>query len=92
MKNEEIISNQAIPIELNVIKYLNNENTKISNTIYKIKGVVVYTSFAENFGHYISYIYEEGKWYEYNDSKVTLQFEFPSTMSKNAFLIFYERI
>ena len=36
---------------------------------YKLTGVIVHSGVAES-GHYYSYIRKNGKWYEFNDTKV----------------------
>lgn len=71
------------PLELNLSKWVKlpegeglsliDEPTKY---IYKLKGVLVHSGTAE-FGHYYSFILVDGKWIEFNDTKVA-EFD-PST-------------
>lgn len=39
---------------------------------YQLTGVIVHTGVADS-GHYVSYVWREGKWFEFNDSNVTVK-------------------
>lgn len=73
--------------------YNDNNNVKEKNAKYKIKGVVIYTYNKENdSGHFISYIYEDNVWYEYNDSSVSAFVSVPPLVNSNCYLLFYEKL
>ena len=74
---------------------------------YKLVGVLVHTGTAES-GHYYSFIRDQDKWFEYNDSTVT-EFNVSNlkaecfggednkgfefdNKNRNAYLLFYERV
>ena len=64
------------PLELNLSKWAKKAgddhlegSIESENSLYKLKGVLVHSGTSE-FGHYYSYILVNGKWIEFNDTKV----------------------
>lgn len=79
---EDLTARCSIPLEL-----------KILDKRYVIKGVVVYIQYKDGRKpHYISYIYKNGMWYEYNDSIVTVYQSMPRKVNSHCMLLFYEKI
>ncbi|EAL47296.1 ubiquitin carboxyl-terminal hydrolase domain containing protein [Entamoeba histolytica HM-1:IMSS-B] len=56
-----------VPLTLDLSKYMKNKNL---NGEYHLNGVVIHTGNA-GYGHYFSYILNDGKWIEFNDSRVS---------------------
>lgn len=65
--------------EINLVLYKN----------YKIKGIIVLIG-NEGASHNVSYVYENEKWYEYNDEFVKIHKSIPSIVNIKAKLIIYE--
>jgi hypothetical protein len=58
------------PYELDMTKYIMQNNKDHNNSIYTLKSIVVHMGTCEN-GHYYSFIKNENeKWYEFNDTQI----------------------
>ena len=58
------------PYELDMTKYVIQNNKDKKNNIYTLKSIVVHMGTCEN-GHYYSFIKNENeKWYEFNDTQI----------------------
>jgi ubiquitin carboxyl-terminal hydrolase 34 len=58
------------PFEINMSNWTEQVPQENSvSSLYKLVGVIVHSGMAES-GHYFSYIFNNGKWYEFNDTKV----------------------
>ena len=58
------------PYELDMSKYIMDNNKDQKNNIYILKSIVVHMGTCEN-GHYYSFIRDENeKWYEFNDTQI----------------------
>ena len=91
------------PIELDMNKYtgeyLNNNNAKDVNNLYKLKSIVIHQGHCEG-GHYYAFIRDDNtkEWHQFNDTNVT-DFDvkdipkeaFGGNINKNAYLLFYEK-
>lgn len=79
------------PLELNMKKWVKlPEDESLSlidepaNFTYKLKGVLVHSGTSE-FGHYYSFIFSNGKWIEFNDTKVSEFSPTPENLKKEWF-------
>lgn len=86
---------------------MKRSDLELTNTNYRLKGVVVHTGTSEG-GHYFSIIRTKDKWYKFNDQNATIfdvndlpreafgGFESKDgwaevNYSTNAYILFYER-
>ena len=85
------------PVCLDLSKFTCVENQCVQ---FKLRGIIMHSGIAQ-YGHYTSYIIDKatGKWRCFNDSTVSdvteeqvLNSAYGQAQSKNAYLIFYERI
>jgi ubiquitin carboxyl-terminal hydrolase 4/11/15 len=60
------------------------------STNYKLYGVVNHTGSISG-GHYYSFIENDGKWFNFNDSDLYEVKQFPSVVTKDAYMLFYRR-
>lgn len=61
------------------------------STMYRLFGVVDHEG-SLNGGHYMAYVRrEDGQWYRFNDSRVSLVTE-KEVLTRGAYILFYERI
>ena len=77
MKKYKINDYYEFPLELDMDKYVqkdnsNNSNIQKNNNYYKLKGIVIHTGSCES-GHYYCYLldHKTKEWYEFNDTKVS---------------------
>ena len=76
------------PLELS-LEYVNVDNEQYQ--LYQIAGVVVHKGPSIAAGHYISYVYSEGIWFEINDSSVR-EVEWEIVRNLRVYLLFYLRL
>ena len=76
------------PLQLS-LKYVNVGNEQ--HQLYRITGVVVHKGPSIAAGHYISYVYSEGIWFEINDCSVR-EVGWEIVRNKRVYLLFYLRL
>ena len=76
MQKIKINDYYEFPIELDMNKYtgeyLNNNNAKDVNNLYKLKSIVIHQGHCEG-GHYYAFIRDDNtkEWHQFNDTNVT---------------------
>ena len=76
------------PLELS-LKYASVGN--VQHQLYRITGVVVHKGPSIATGHYISYVYSEGIWFEISDSSVR-EVSWETVKYMEVYLLFYLRL
>lgn len=87
LKNNKFIN---FPINnLNLVKYCDGYDK--FNSIYNLYSICNHSG-SKNFGHYYSYCKNNnGKWYEYNDNRVS-EIQESKIITNNAYCLFYKKI
>ena len=59
---------------------------------FSIFGVVDHKGSSINQGHYIAHIKEDGKWFTFDDTRVTHDLKLSVTTDKDAYMIFFNKL
>ena len=70
-------------------EYIRDENGQ--QIRYRLTGMIRHTEPSIRSGHYISYLFIDGNWYEANDTDVT-EVSWQTVRTLHGYMLFYERL